>query len=163
LGQTSPYALVIAGIVFAILIFIGYALFVLFPTNDYYFAMLLTGILAVVMGVVLYLASALSRGSIMGMASVGSFWFGIAMLLGAAIVPPNVAFNSTMGAYDLVARLPLLIFTLVIAVVGLACMWWQSAAKKVEATREDEREAWRRSTGVVAPGEGMGPRPGGPK
>lgn len=160
---SSPYAIALAGIVFAILLLIGYALIVTFPANGHYLGLLYTGILGVVIGLVGYLASSLSRGTTVRMAAVGAFWFGIVMMLGAALATPNAAFGSTAQAYDLIARLWLVIIILVLAIIGLAGMWWQSTAKKVEDRREDERAEWRRTTGVVAPGDGAGPRTGGPR
>jgi hypothetical protein len=149
----SFFALVIAAVVFLILVLIGYLLFLAFPANGYYNAMLYTGILAIILALATYLASSLSRGLSLGMAAVGAFWFGIAMLLGADLATPNSAFGDNASGYDFAPRVFLLIIILVIAIVGLAGSWWQSSARKVEDKRESEREQWRRSTGVVAPGE----------
>ena len=153
-GSSSPYAILVAAIVFVILILIGYILFLSYPQDGYYNAMLYTGIIAIVVALGVYLGSALSRGQTLGMAAVGAFWFGIAMLLGADLTTPNSAFGSTASAYDFAPRVLLLIITLILAIVGIAGSWWQSSARKVVEHRESEREQWRRSTGVVAPQAG---------
>lgn len=150
----SPFALLVAFVVFAILVLIGYILFLSYPQDGYYNAMLYTGIVALVIALGVYLGSALSRGNLLGTAAVGSFWFGIAMLLGADLATPNSAFGSTASGFDFAPRVFLLIIILILAIIGIAGSWWGSSSRKVVARRESEREQWRHSTGVVAPGSG---------
>lgn len=155
MGKPTPYGVILAGIIFVILVVIGFALFVSYPTNNYYWGMVLTGLLAVFIGIAFYLFSSFSRGLTLHLASQIAFWFGIAMLLGATFLTPNAAFGASNSlSFQLVPRVWLLVITLIFAGIAVAGMWWQTAAKATVERREDKRAAWRQSTGVAAPGAG---------
>lgn len=151
----------ILGIVFLlILVLIGVVLFFSFPSNGYFYGMLFTGILALVFGVALYLSSALLRGTFLRLASTGAYWFGVVLLLGADLATPDTAFGGTSGNDNLgpgLSRIPFLIIILIVIGIGLGITVWTTSSKKVVDIREDKREAWRRSTGVVAPGQEQQP------
>jgi preprotein translocase subunit SecG len=152
---------VILGVVFLlILVLIGAVLFFAYPQNGYFDGMLYTGILALVFGVALYLSSALLRGTFLRLASTGAYWFGVVLLLGADLATPDTAFGGTSTSDSFgpgLSRIPLLIVILIIIGIGLGVSLWTTSNKKAVDVREQKREEWRRSTGVIAPGQEQQP------
>ncbi len=156
-GSFSVASLALTGVIFLILLLIGVLFFLGLPhpNNDYYLAMLATGIFALVVGLAAYLANAFTRsGRGIMLASTGSFWFGVVMLLGADLATPDSDFGGASTAWTLGGwRIVFLIIILIIVAVGLGVQIWQQSAQKQVERREDLREQWRQSTGVVGPGQ----------
>lgn len=148
----AGYALAL--VILAIPVLIGVLLFVLEPANGYFWAMIDTGLFALILGLVVYLTSSLARGTTLRLASTGCFWFGVAMLFGADLLTPDSAFGGSAGSLTFtVARVPLLIVILAIVAVGIGIQMWHTSTKRTDDEREAKREEWRRSTQVAAPGQ----------
>jgi MFS family permease len=120
------------------LVAIEAGLFYVFPQNGYYYGMLYAGILALGLAVALYLAGSIASSGMFRLAFAGSFCFGVVMLLAADLATPNSAFDiDKVGESSTVARIPLLVFTLVIIGVGIAATLWRPFTRK-EAEGESE-------------------------
>jgi hypothetical protein len=152
----SNQALILGIVVLMVIALIAAFVFLSYPQNGYFWGFLLTGIVAFVFDIVLYLSSALFRGGLLRLYSMGLFWFGVVMFLGADLATPDTAWGGSSSGDSLgpgLARIPFLIIIVIIIGIGLGISFWHSGSKKIEEKRADERAEWRRSTGVVTPGE----------
>lgn len=159
-ASLSGYA--IAGILIAILVLVGIAIYLSFPAvNNHFLGLLAIGFLGLIVSVLAVVVQAMSRDpAISRAASAGAFWFGVAVLLGAGLVSPDGAFHggscppsNTGGAacqvtFDSI-RLVYLVFVLFIAVAGLLYMRWQLQGRASDLSRESNRASWRAKTGVT--------------
>ncbi len=152
----------IAGVLVAILVLVGIAIYISFPgVNNHFLGLVAIGFLGLIVSVLAVVVQSMSRDpAISRAASAGSFWFGVAVLLGAGLVSPDGAFhggscpaNGTGGAacqvtFDSI-RLVYIIIILFIAVAGLLYMRWQLQGRASDLTRASNRAAWRAKTGVT--------------
>ncbi|MDE1819702.1 MAG: hypothetical protein KGJ23_01780 [Euryarchaeota archaeon] len=159
----------IVAILLGILVLIGVAIYVSFPaTNNHFSALIAIGILGLVVSVLAVLLQAASRDPSMARAaSAGSFWFGVAVLLGAGLVAPDGAFSGSAcpasgsaGAACQITfgsiRIVYLIVVLLIVVAGLLYMRWQLQGRARDAAQESHRAAWRAKSGVQVGTPGAG-------
>lgn len=163
----------IAGVLILIVVLVGIAIYVSFPvTNNHFTALVAIGVLGLVVSVLAVLVAPGARDpAIPRAASAGSFWFGVAVLLGAGLVAPDGAFGgaacsgSGVGACGITfgsVRIVYLIIVLFLVVAGLLYMRWQLGGRARDVRREASRDAWRKKTGVGAGAPGT-PSPNDPR
>jgi peptidoglycan/LPS O-acetylase OafA/YrhL len=135
-------ALALGAVAILALALIEAVLFFLFPQNGYYYGMLYTGILAMGTSIALYLVTYFYRWKLPRLASTGAFWFGAVMLLGADLATPNSAFVDVdqPGANATLARVPLLVFTIVIIGVYLGVTLLRPSTQSAEDDSAEKEE-----------------------
>lgn len=166
-GQVS--GMLIAAVLIAVIFLVGVVLWLELPApmddpSDHFQALVAIGILALVVSVLAVVAEALTRDPPVARAtSTGSFWFGIAVLLGAGIVSPDGELGgSGMNVTLIPGRIIYIVIVLILAVAGLLVLRWRFYSKAQDITRESQRKAWRASTGAGTGATGA-PSPNDPR
>jgi hypothetical protein len=166
-GQIS--GMLIAGVLIAVIFLFGVLIWVALPppswdANDHYAALLGIGILGIIVSVLAVVAEAMTRDPPVARAVChGSFWFGIAVLLGNGLVSPDGEFGgSGTGVTIIPWRLVYIIIVMVLAVAGLLVLRWRFYSKAQSITRESQRQAWRARTGAGVGATGA-PSPNDPR
>jgi hypothetical protein len=161
-------------VVWFILAAVGSLLYFTQPNYGHFYGLLDLGFFALVVGILLYIVQALARDPTpFSWAAASSFWFGVAVLLGADLLTPDSAFGGPGSSYTFgIGRTLLLVVILFIVVAGLLVQRWRQTSRQVDRRRSDERAAWRQAAGVspppsnpaapsLPPPQGGAPPPGG--
>lgn len=162
--------LLVSLVLILIVVLIGVILWYALPSaNQHFDGLLGIGILGIVVAMFGVLAQALARDPAIARATtMGSFWFGIAVLIGAGLVCPDSAFGSTATnastttTFTLPLRLVFIVVILFLAVAGLLLLRWRFYSKSSDIIRESQRQAWRQETGAGKGATGA-PSPNDPR
>jgi hypothetical protein len=143
----------IALVLTAIVVLIGLAIYVTFPTTgNHFWALVAIGILGIIVALLAVFVQAMSRDPAMARAaSWGSYFFGVVVLFGAGLVAPDYIFtgnSADTGMTFVGLRIVYFILVLFIVVAGLLVMRWRLYAKASDIRREANRSAWRQATGI---------------
>jgi len=133
----SGVLLTILFLIVAALVFL--LVYLAFPANDHYAALLIIGILALIFALGSYLAESLSRDpSAQRSLAWGFFGMGFAVLLLSTGLGPLYGVTSTVQALEG------LIVVIVVLIVAVALIAWRIRAVQATANQQVPREAWRK-------------------
>jgi H+/Cl- antiporter ClcA len=148
-GSSVALALV-SGIIVVVL---GSLLYFEQPAYGHFYGLLDLGILALVVGLLLYLFQVFTHYTReLRIASTAAFWFGVAVLLAADLLTPDSAFGGSASSFSFgFDRSLFLIVVLFLALLGILILQFRERGAKYAQRRVDERAAWRQAAGIPAP------------
>jgi len=132
----SGAVLTVIFLAIAALLFFG--LYLAFPQNSHYLALILIGILALVLGGVSYLAEAFSRQPTAQRSLAWGF-----MGMGFAVLFLSIGLGPTYGVISQLLAIEGLIVVLVLLFAAVAFIMWRGRAGRATENQQVPRQAWR--------------------
>ncbi len=130
--------------VIAVLIFVG--IYLIFPQDQHFNALILIGVLALVFALVAYLLESLSRDPIFQRALAWGFMgMGFAVLLLTLVFAPDPD-----GDVTFLTRLGGVVGVLIVLAITIVGILWRGRERASEGARRKKREAWEAQTPASA-------------
>ena len=132
-------AWLLTGLFLAVAVILFVLVYLAFPANQHFSALIVIGILSLVFALVCYFAEALSRDPV-SQRSLAWGFFG----MGFTVLILTIGLGPTYGVLSAVAQLYGLLFTIVALIIAIALIIWRLRAVKATENLEVARTSWRR-------------------